>query len=363
MVGALARDSRRPLAARARKRRERAERPESPEKNSELRLQRPKVRVTGLSIPPQRLNVVLALTVSMAVTLALTAVYVMIMARAAPAGELQLSHRLHILLNFVCIYTVAMSSGRFRGALDQRLAKVFATALFVHGMFALLILAGRLFWSRPVLVLSFLVSLAAGALIVLLRQRSAPRVALVGPVVDEAIWAGVKGDRIRDPAVNLSSYDIVLVAFDGPVSTMWTKALARAMLSGCQARHVGEYLEEMAGAVSIDDFELDHVSDRNSAFYRPLKRFLDISITLAVLPIALPLVLLSAAAILLTMGWPVFFVQQRIGLGGAPCARLARTPACAPPCAATCASPLWAASYAAPASTNCRSSGTCCAAT
>ncbi|MDB5480544.1 MAG: exopolysaccharide biosynthesis polyprenyl glycosylphosphotransferase [Caulobacteraceae bacterium] len=48
------------------------------------------------------------------------------------------------------------------------------------------------------------------------------------------------------------------------------------------------------------------------------KRLFDILVSLAVAPLALPVVIAAGAAILLTMGKPVFFRQVRVGLGGRP---------------------------------------------
>jgi lipopolysaccharide/colanic/teichoic acid biosynthesis glycosyltransferase len=50
--------------------------------------------------------------------------------------------------------------------------------------------------------------------------------------------------------------------------------------------------------------------------YALAKRLLDLSLCLAVLPLALPIALLCALAILLDSGGPVLFVQARVGRGG-----------------------------------------------
>ncbi|MDI6853935.1 MAG: sugar transferase [Deltaproteobacteria bacterium] len=51
---------------------------------------------------------------------------------------------------------------------------------------------------------------------------------------------------------------------------------------------------------------------------RILKRTGDILITLLLLPLALPLILICALAIKLDSRGPVFFIQERLGLAGAP---------------------------------------------
>ena len=50
--------------------------------------------------------------------------------------------------------------------------------------------------------------------------------------------------------------------------------------------------------------------------YRIAKRIMDVALALAILPVALPIGLLCTLAILLESGWPVLFVQDRVGHGG-----------------------------------------------
>lgn len=49
-----------------------------------------------------------------------------------------------------------------------------------------------------------------------------------------------------------------------------------------------------------------------------LKRVADIFLTLLLLPLAVPLILICALAIKLDSKGPVFFIQERLGLGGVP---------------------------------------------
>jgi lipopolysaccharide/colanic/teichoic acid biosynthesis glycosyltransferase len=50
--------------------------------------------------------------------------------------------------------------------------------------------------------------------------------------------------------------------------------------------------------------------------YQGLKRILDLSLSLAILPIAMPIALLCAIAIRLDSPGPILFVQRRVGKGG-----------------------------------------------
>jgi len=101
-------------------------------------------------------------------------------------------------------------------------------------------------------------------------------------------------------------------------SAEWAKALSRAMLAGCKVRHVGEYIEELRGAVSLEHFEVEHLPPGGIASYKLVKRLLDVGLVVFFAPVALPVFLVAALAVLVTSGRPIFFVQERVGLGGVP---------------------------------------------
>jgi len=155
--------------------------------------------------------------------------------------------------------------------------------------------------------------------VVLLKHRIArPRVALVRPLALDVNAPRPLGEVITSPTVDLSSYDVILVSFTESISTEWARALSRAMLAGCQVRHVGEYVEDVRGAVSIEHFELDQLTNVGLVSYRSVKRLADFATAIFICPVVISLTLLSAMSIFLSMGWPVFFVQQRVGLAGKP---------------------------------------------
>lgn len=228
-------------------------------------------------------------------------------------------YRMHLALVLACLCSVLLFAVRAHGALDRKLAEtVFVNAL-VHGILAFLILGGRWYFSRPILLTNVSTSLFLGLAVVLLKHRFAgPRVALVRPLALDVSLPRSLGDVIVSPAVDLSGYDVILVSFTDSISTEWARALSRAMLAGCQVRHVGEYVEDVRGAVSIEHFELDQLTNVGLVSYRSVKRLADLATAVFVSPVVILLTFLGAVSILLTMGWPVFFIQQRVGLAGKP---------------------------------------------
>lgn len=233
--------------------------------------------------------------------------------------SLPLEYRTHLALVLACLCSVLLFAVRAQGALDRKVTEtVFVNAL-VHGVLAFLILGGRWYFSRSILIANFGAALVLGLMIVLLKHRIArPRVAIVRPLALDVNSPRPLGEVITSPATDLSAYDVILVSFTESVSNEWARALSRAMLAGSQVRHVGEYVEDVRGAVSVEHFELDQVKGVGLVSYRPLKRLMDIATVVFVSPVIAALTGIGALGVLLTMGWPVFFVQERVGLAGKP---------------------------------------------
>jgi lipopolysaccharide/colanic/teichoic acid biosynthesis glycosyltransferase len=227
--------------------------------------------------------------------------------------------RLHVALNLFGAGLAAAYAAQLRGSLDYKLGRAVLGAGLIFGVYALFILALRLFFSRSLLVASFADALIVSLGIVWFRHRlTRHKVALIAPLLGNPQVRLPPGRLVHDPATNLQGYDTVLVSLAENVSAKWAQALSRAMLAGCEVRHVGEYLEGLRGAVSLEYFEIDHVSERAISAYRPFKRAFDVAVCLFFLPVVIPAFVLAALGVLLTSGGPVFFVQDRVGLGGRP---------------------------------------------
>lgn len=225
----------------------------------------------------------------------------------------------HLLANVIFTLAAATYAGFTRGPLDERVRRAVIFTIGVFGVFALTIIMGRLYFSRPMLASTLAQALVVALLVVFLRKREGPsRIAIIAGKAEEALSSAPRAHVIDEPSADLRRYDTVLVAPEEMASPRWSEALSRAMLAGVQVRHVGEYHEDARGAVSLSHFDLEDISAHGIASYKSLKRAIDIGLVAAMAPIAIPLTVLSGLAILITSGRPVFFLQQRIGLGGKP---------------------------------------------
>lgn len=239
-----------------------------------------------------------------------------------PIGEmLQGQQLIHILANCTANALVMLGALVGRGdRLDRKLAGVLSNTLVVHGALAFLILVGRQPYSNLIMPLAVFVSIFFGMVIMYVRHRAVrPRIAVLG-AKDREIEDALIGeyDFVDDPRTDLRTYDILLTVSVIDLSPEWAGALSRAMLGGKRVRHLAEYSEERRGLVAIDHFDLEHLPAGGLTSYRTRKRLLDIGLILVTAPITAPLVLLAMLAVALTMGRPVFFVQERVGLGGKP---------------------------------------------
>lgn len=224
----------------------------------------------------------------------------------------------HLLLTWTCTALAVGHALSLRGPLEFKMKQALSGAPIIFGLYALAILGGRLPFSRPLLVSTLIETMMLAQAAVLIRHGFAPpRVAIIGPLTRNA-GLSVPATVISDPQTDLRTYDLLLVSFTGTVSSAWASALASAMLSGAKVRHVGEYVEELRGAVSLEHFNYDHLPPNGITSYRLLKRGLDVTLAMLILAAAFPVVLASMAAILIMSGRPVFFVQERVGAGGRP---------------------------------------------
>lgn len=230
-----------------------------------------------------------------------------------------LEHQVHLAVVLAISVMVIGRAATARGSFEDRLKQVVISISVMFGTYALIILIGRYFFSRSILTSVIPATLVVSLLIVWWRnRRGGVKVAIIAPLVKSVPPRITVADVLLDPETDFRAYDLVLVDLHEPVSAEWAGALSRAMLRGCRIRHIEDYAEELSGAVAIEHFELEHLPATDQDSYISIKRLMDIVGVIVLTPIALPVVLLAGIGVALTSGWPVFFIQARAGLGGAP---------------------------------------------
>lgn len=99
----------------------------------------------------------------------------------------------------------------------------------------------------------------------------------------------------------------------------WERFLAEAAISGRPVYHYKQVVEAETGRVRIN-----HLSENEfgslvpSLVYQKLKRSVDVLACLILLPIVVPVIVMTAILVRLDSAGPIFFRQQRMGFRGKP---------------------------------------------
>ena len=124
----------------------------------------------------------------------------------------------------------------------------------------------------------------------------------------------------EDPPADVSPWDGVVIDLHTRYDDAWLAWLAAANAAGVPTLDARTLTEVISGRVDLtqlgDTLTLSGLA-RDDA-YTPFKRFLDVAVTLLLLPLLLPLALLLSLAILLQDGAPILFRQARVGRNGVP---------------------------------------------
>jgi len=179
--------------------------------------------------------------------------------------SLPVAQKSHIILNWFCVLAVVYASAKFGGTFEWQLPRIVAFAAIMHGGLAMIVLAGRLYFSRPILFSSFFISIALGLVIAWLERRRRPmKLAIIDPdsAGEANAWLDSRIERVSDASRDLRSYDLVLVNFSKQLPAIWTEAISRAMVTGCRIRHIAEYVEKVRGRVSTEHFMHDQCNPK-----------------------------------------------------------------------------------------------------
>ncbi len=222
-------------------------------------------------------------------------------------------------LSFLVIVLTLRRLGRFSGgAIIAHIAPV-VTVVFLVAFAALFF--SRSPYSRPILLLAYVLALAwcyAGYFIGRHHRRLKLAVVPLGAACALGSRPDLEVRRLAAPDLQGVRYDAVVADLEAEdLGPEWERFLAQCILSHIPVFHVRQMMETLTGRVEIDRLsENDVGSLLPSPLYSVCKRLIDIAGVLAVAPIALPLMLLTAIAVRLDSPGPALFVQSRVGLGG-----------------------------------------------
>jgi lipopolysaccharide/colanic/teichoic acid biosynthesis glycosyltransferase len=204
-----------------------------------------------------------------------------------------------------------------KGTRGQRVRKTITANYLIFGLYAIAIIAGKLFFIRAVMFSALIASLLICLAIVWLRGPwKEDRVAVVLPLMRNVPPQLGNYPVITDHWQSVEGYDAILMDLHEPITAEWSRALSRAMLSNCRIRHVYDYVEDTKGAVSVSHFELEHVPAAQGAIYLSVKRAADVATCILLSPIILFVVAVAAIFIHVSDKGAIFYVDKRVGRGG-----------------------------------------------
>ena len=252
--------------------------------------------------------------------LTLPFLYEIVLRASVSFADYEFKHVFHIglnvFVNIVCVVCLLLAKGDLRSRFEAAIVGTlihFSVLLFV-------IMSLRLYYSRPVLIVSFLATIGLIAVLNLLLEKYRKRRVGVIPqgIDDGAAWLGSSDvEFVKSPSEPARSYDMILVDWAQITDPRWMQFATRAILSGCEVRHVATFMEMKYGRVLAEYFETDHVVSPGSSLYLNwYKRILDIALVIVALPIVLVMLAIAGLLILVTMGRPILFMQDRLGVDG-----------------------------------------------
>jgi lipopolysaccharide/colanic/teichoic acid biosynthesis glycosyltransferase len=130
--------------------------------------------------------------------------------------------------------------------------------------------------------------------------------------IEEVTWV-----TLGDPEAEEHGCDAIAADLRSDIPDAWERFLADRALAGTLVMHVKQMEESLTGRVAIE-----HLSENNfgslipGIVYAKIKRVCDFVVSLALLPILLPFLLLTAILIRIDSPGPVLFRQERMGYRG-----------------------------------------------
>lgn len=199
---------------------------------------------------------------------------------------------------------------------------IISTVLIWYVILISVFLFFRLDYSIYYLVFSLSLSLLYGFLGYFFgRHWAKPKIALIPygraaglDAIHDANWYVLNEPRLGDKR----RYDMIVVDLHSEqLGSDWQKFLARCVLAGIPVYNSRQVEESLTGRVKIRHmYENQLGSLLPSPIYSLLKRFLDIIVVLLAMPLALPIMLVTAIAIAFESKGGALFIQNRVGKGG-----------------------------------------------
>jgi len=198
---------------------------------------------------------------------------------------------------------------------------IFPAALTGHGLVLVWFVMTRFPYDRVALTLGFFAHVCWLYLLYVFAERNVRRRIAVVPygdldrlfAISQVDWLPLSRPRLHDTR----ACSAIVADFSAELPDEWESFLADAALDGRIVYQVKQLWESLSGMVDIERLSENSFGSLVPArgyFY--LKGLIDFTFSLALLPLALPLMAATALAIRFDSKGPVLFRQKRVGHAG-----------------------------------------------
>ena len=214
--------------------------------------------------------------------------------------------------------TIATINIRRKATRETQPAMAVSVAVVCYGFLAIFLLLTRTYYSRSFLLAAFFTTIAWLILGRWLQQKYfLPKLAVEPGALDPAVlgcgkvrWLPLSSPEISDDAID------GLVVSGSCRDPEWQRLETQCALEGIPVYYGTLVEEHIYGRISPERLSTGQLTEfKPRRLYAPVKRILDLVISLLAAPFLLVLVLALAVVIKLDSPGPIFFVQPRVGQG------------------------------------------------
>ena len=132
----------------------------------------------------------------------------------------------------------------------------------------------------------------------------------------------INHDQLARTVRDLRVSEIVIAVRERRGGVLPLRQLLDAKLAGVRVLDLASFYEREKGILQLDNMRASWLifgrGFERGATREAIKRLFDITVSLALLLVTLPILLLAMLAVILESGRPVFYRQERVGQGGKP---------------------------------------------
>lgn len=177
----------------------------------------------------------------------------------------------------------------------------------------------RLDYSRPTLIYSFLCANVWMLLGYYLGRKYHQLKLAVVPLGDYELieqFTQVDCRVLVEPSFANVRYDAVVADLSAEMSNEWQIFLTNCALANIPVYHSRLMIEQLSGRVKVNSLSENIFGAlHTTTSYSIIKRILEIILVIVLMPIWVPVMLIFGVIIKLESDGPMFFIQERVGLG------------------------------------------------